>query len=304
MQKAQRKPWHKRWHSQALHGYAALSLELRGAYTTFLDTMYDQGGPLRDEKWNVSAILGCDPRLSKRVRQTLIEACKLWTFTDADGVSWLGNDKVQETLLLPSYAELTGQLSDKLSIATGQLSDSASKKPKENSEPAKKAEGKKAPKKKEDRRKNPLPPEGVNEAVDLYNETASRLGIPKALGLNPKRSEHIAARLAEHGLDGWRLALSALSRESFYRGQNDRGWKADIDYVARPSGFLKLLERAPIQLPQAANAEPVDPWRSRMEGHKASNHWRSTEWGPRPGQPGCMVPVELLTEYGFQELAA
>ncbi|MGQ0582782.1 MAG: helix-turn-helix domain-containing protein [Reyranella sp.] len=38
-----------------------------------------------------------------------------------------------------------------------------------------------------------------------------------------------------------------------------------------------------------------DQWRVRMRGYRPGGFW-PLEWGPRPGEPGCRVPVALITK--------
>ena len=40
-----RRPWHKRYHEDALNGYMGLTLEERGVYSTCLDLIYMRGAP-------------------------------------------------------------------------------------------------------------------------------------------------------------------------------------------------------------------------------------------------------------------
>ncbi|HYC98488.1 DUF1376 domain-containing protein [Brevundimonas sp.] len=301
---AKTRPWHKRWHGNALNGYRPLSLEERGAYTTFLDTMYDQGGPIRDNKWNLANILGTDPRVTSRLRTRLIETGKLVAVADDDG-EWLVNDRVQQELGLPTSDLLTPDLGRTLPIATADVTDSALQNANENSKSAEAGGSKSASKKKRIEKETPTPSgSGVSEAVRVWNEAAVRAGLPRCLGLNDKREKSIAARLADHGPDGWAKAVQAVERSRFCCGENDRKWKAGIDYVASPAGFLKLIEGT-----WAADRETSGPaivvdiedvWRERLARHRESNgrFWKSADWGPRPGEEGCTVPPALLAERG------
>jgi hypothetical protein len=38
--------------------------------------------------------------------------------------------------------------------------------------------------------------------------------------------------------------MDALERSAFCRGENDRGWRADFDFLLQPKSFTKLLEGA------------------------------------------------------------
>lgn len=99
---------------------------------------------------------------------------------------------------------------------------------------------------------NPIPPplkppalssDCLNEAVTAYNAIAAEVGLPKAKALTPDRRKHLKARLAEHGLDGWREAMEGL-RAPFCLGSNDRGWKANLDFCLQPKSLSKLREDA------------------------------------------------------------
>lgn len=297
---AKSRPWHKRWHGNALNGYRRLSLEERGAYTTILDTMYDQGGPIRDDKWNLANILGADPRVTARLRASLIASGKLVAVSNGEG-EWLVNDKVQGELGLPVSHLLTPDLRRTLPIATADVIDTQAEKPKENSKSTETSAPKNAPKRKREKIETPTPlGSGVSEAVRVWNEAASRSGLPRCAGLSEKRSSAIAARLVEHGQDGWAQAVAAVERSRFCTGENERKWKAGIDYVASPSGFLKLIEgqwasdREVTGPAVAVDADTI--WSDRLKRHTDSRgrFWRAADWGPRPGADGCRVPAHLL----------
>lgn len=49
----------------------------------------------------------------------------------------------------------------------------------------------------------------------------------------------------------------------------------------------------------AAPSTPPCPWRHRARLWKGNRYWES-EWGPRPGQPGCECPDEVLREFGLE----
>ena len=71
-------PYHRRYHQDALQGYRKLTLEERGAYTTILDLIYDEGGPIDfNERW-LAGELNCSVRKMRAVVEALIEARKLY----------------------------------------------------------------------------------------------------------------------------------------------------------------------------------------------------------------------------------
>lgn len=75
-----------------------------------------------------------------------------------------------------------------------------------------------------------------------WNAMAARTGLPKAIGATGKRLAGMRARVSEHGEDAFRQAIDAVARSKFLRGENDRGWRADLGFLLRPDNFVKLLE--------------------------------------------------------------
>lgn len=97
----------------------------------------------------------------------------------------------------------------------------------------------------------------VRTAFDAWNALANRLALPTAKDLTPARRKVIKARLADAGLAGWREALAAVEASPHCRGENDRGWRADIDFVATASKFQKLREGSYGPVPQSESAPPA-----------------------------------------------
>lgn len=104
------------------------------------------------------------------------------------------------------------------------------------------------------------PTDDVREAFDLWNAMAPGLGLPMAKDLTETRRRAIRKRLAVAGLPGWREALAAVSRSKLCRGDNDRGWKADLDFVCQARSFTRLREGsygADAKPPTSATITPI-----------------------------------------------
>lgn len=83
---------------------------------------------------------------------------------------------------------------------------------------------------------------GMGRIPDCWNEMAERTGLPKVRALNAERKRHLKARIAEHGEGALLEAIAIVERSDFCRGQNDRGWRADFDFILSPSKLLRVLE--------------------------------------------------------------
>ncbi|WP_242176555.1 hypothetical protein [Pseudomonas sp. MONT-RG-20F-20-E-7-02] len=90
------------------------------------------------------------------------------------------------------------------------------------------------------------------EAIfDKYNEVCGKT-FKGAIALTPKRKANIKTLFnlkiknkrpfKEHGMAFWEAYFNDCLENSHWRGQNDRGWKADLEFLTRPEVATKLLE--------------------------------------------------------------
>ena len=71
---------------------------------------------------------------------------------------------------------------------------------------------------------------------------AERKGLPKVKLLTAQRTKHLKARIRDYAIDDFTDAISAIERSRWLCGENDRGWKADFDFLLQPKSFTKLIE--------------------------------------------------------------
>jgi hypothetical protein len=80
-------------------------------------------------------------------------------------------------------------------------------------------------------------------AVDLYNAMADKIGLSRVAKLTDARAKKLKKRLIDcGGIDGWTAALAKVETLSGLQGKNDRGWKANLDFLCQESSFTKLME--------------------------------------------------------------
>ena len=85
--------------------------------------------------------------------------------------------------------------------------------------------------------------EDLNWAVEEWNELADDMGLPKVIRMTEPRRRQLALRLRELGSrEAWTQALFTIARSKFCCGENDRGWRANFDFVLRSSSLTKLVE--------------------------------------------------------------
>lgn len=81
------------------------------------------------------------------------------------------------------------------------------------------------------------------DAFDAYNMVAAECGLPVARALTAGRLAKLRRRLAEGGgLRGWMMALEAIKKSAFLKGENNRRWRADLDFVLQSKSFARLME--------------------------------------------------------------
>jgi len=79
--------------------------------------------------------------------------------------------------------------------------------------------------------------------IDAYHEILPEL--PRASGGKEQR-KHIRARWKEsaerRSIEWWRKYFRAVRDQPFLLGQNDKGWQANLTWLARPTNMEKVLE--------------------------------------------------------------
>lgn len=81
--------------------------------------------------------------------------------------------------------------------------------------------------------------EAVMAIVDLWNSTT----LPKCVDVNSRRVTSAKARLSDKFFsDNWAPAIEKIRVSKFCNGQNDRGWRADIDWFLKPDSISKIME--------------------------------------------------------------
>jgi biotin operon repressor len=83
-----------------------------------------------------------------------------------------------------------------------------------------------------------LLPEHVLEA---WNEMAGRLGLSKAR-MNDQRRQRLRVLIRNHPIDDFTDAIGCVERNRWMHGENDRGWRADFDFLLQAKSFTRLVE--------------------------------------------------------------
>lgn len=80
------------------------------------------------------------------------------------------------------------------------------------------------------------------EILGAWNHMALECGLPEAKKLTAERERRLAARCRDFDINDWTEAIRAVRRSPFLRGDNDRGWRANFDWLLQPRSLTKLIE--------------------------------------------------------------
>lgn len=78
------------------------------------------------------------------------------------------------------------------------------------------------------------------EVFDFWND--HRGNCPRAGKLTDSRISAINARIKEYDLETVKQVIRKVSESSHLQGGNDRTWTASLDWLMKPTNFLKTLE--------------------------------------------------------------
>lgn len=92
-----------------------------------------------------------------------------------------------------------------------------------------------------------------------FIEEANKYGLSIISKLSDKRKAKLKARIDELGEDKIIEAIDKIKESSFLRGENDRKWKVDFDWlIANDTNILKVLED---KYKDEEEPEDDDPWK-------------------------------------------
>ena len=84
-------------------------------------------------------------------------------------------------------------------------------------------------------------PDAVETLRGIWNEHRAQTQ-PEWREMGAKRRKAAQARVRERSLDEWEAVVKRIAASAFCRGENERGWRADPDFLLRPDTAAKVLE--------------------------------------------------------------
>lgn len=92
----------------------------------------------------------------------------------------------------------------------------------------------------------------VDEFISLYHDVCKSL--PKVRILTDKRKKAIKTLLSKISLEEVKEAFEIIENTPFLKGDNDRGWKPNIEFLVKHDNIIKILEGFYDSKPQQINS--------------------------------------------------
>lgn len=81
----------------------------------------------------------------------------------------------------------------------------------------------------------------AEHVIETWNAVADQHGLAKAK-MTPERRKKINTFIRRHPFEDIAEAFSRIPATPFLLGENDRGWKANLDFFLQPASFTKIIE--------------------------------------------------------------
>jgi uncharacterized protein YdaU (DUF1376 family) len=236
---------------------ARLSALERGVFITLICEMYETMAPLKLEHKALARLCGTTPKtLEKALAVLLDDPNKL---VMSEGGLW--SHRVEKEI---KKAQKTSEISR-------QNSQKRWEKHKKNNDGAMPSHSSGNAIQNHNKKDIPNGITPTDQAFADFVEAVEGTPIPKPRSLTADRRRKIEARLREHGPDVWREACQRLAASPFCQGENDRGWRADLDFLLQPKSFNRLIEGG---YDQAAPRGQSPPQPSRhVQRLQTANDW-------------------------------
>lgn len=78
------------------------------------------------------------------------------------------------------------------------------------------------------------------QIADMYNDIC--ISFPRMMKLSDSRKKAIRARMKTYSVDDFRKMFELAESSSFLKGQNDRDWSANFDWMVKDANMAKILD--------------------------------------------------------------
>lgn len=119
-----------------------------------------------------------------------------------------------------------------------------------------------------------------DQIVEAYHQELPDL--PHCSALTKTRKAFVRHRWSEddahQNVEWWRGYFQSVNNMPHLKGDNERGWTADFEWLVRPSNMLKVLEGRYLKRPRK-----VDPYGRDLPSQETADRYRQVPGGLRSG---------------------
>lgn len=103
-----------------------------------------------------------------------------------------------------------------------------------------------------------------NELTSIINSW-NALGLQNLTSIKGKRATMLKGRLKEYGKESIYKCIGQIRESPFLKGQNNRSWVINFDWLIKPTNYVKVLEGNYREAePQKAAARPHNPYKTKF----------------------------------------
>lgn len=122
--------------------------------------------------------------------------------------------------------------------------------------------------------------------ADMYNDTC--VSFPRLTKLSDSRKKAIKARLKQYSIDDFQRLFTIAEESSFLKGQNNRNWSANFDWLIKDANMAKVLDGNYIDRQHAGSHETAEEDHVETEAERIANRpdWmKHINYEPREDDP-------------------
>lgn len=113
----------------------------------------------------------------------------------------------------------------------------------------------------------------IDSAFEIWHRIAAEFQLPMVAKQSSARKKKLLKILKNHGgLEAWAFACGKIRASAHLQGRNDRGWRANFDFMTQESSFIKVTEGV-----YDGNGRPKEPGKQAQRYRSANEIFE--EWG-------------------------
>lgn len=109
----------------------------------------------------------------------------------------------------------------------------------------------------------------VEDIVGMYHEICK--SYPRVTAMSKSRSRAVKARMRTYTAEQFRTVFGKAENSAFLRGDNQRKWSADFDWMMKESNFVKILDG---NYDETVNRSMTAPAPKNSDGFDAEKYYQ------------------------------